>query len=135
MGKSLILTTNTSSAQVTPGNAVPLGNITRRFGCGYILGNNAIVITQPGYYNIDVLTTFTGTVGNVVLDVQQNGATIPAATATETLSAANTQSKTITIPTTARVYNESYSPITVVVDTASTSTPTVSAISVRIVKE
>lgn len=134
MSKSMILTANTTSETITAGNIIPVGSIVRRYGCGYTVDPNEITISQPGYYTIDVNTAFTGTTGDVVLDVLKGGTPIPGTTVTETIGTATTASHVVTIPTAVRVYCNCMTPISVRVNSSSTATPTISQFSIRIVK-
>lgn len=135
MSKQLIYTNNTASTTVTPGDNVPIGNISRKVGnfCSILPMGNTILIRDAGYYSIDVGGTFTGTAGNVKLDVLQNGGAI--ATATETIDTATTEYHSINIPLITKVFCCGNGAISVIVDSASTSTPTFSNSYVRIIKE
>lgn len=135
MSKSLLLVSNTTANAVSAGSTIPLGSIVRRCGYGITLSDSEIIITQPGYYSVDVGTTFTGTAGNVVIDVQHSGKTIAGATTSDTIGTANTEYHSAAIPTATRVYCNALSTISVKVDSTSTSTPTIRSITVRVERE
>lgn len=103
MSKSLIQTSNTSSQNVAVGSVISLGSVLRRFGCNCRLNGNAIEIEGDGYYAIDVDVTATPTVaGNVTVSVLKDGAVVPGATATTSVSTVG-NSTTLPITTTVRL--------------------------------
>lgn len=80
----VIQLTNHSVGAVTAGSFLPLGNITRRYGCNEnercsvfevsTTGSNTITINESGYYHL----TYTGSLvagaaGDIVLDLLVNG--------------------------------------------------------------
>ena len=132
MSKSLIYLTNTTSNTVSAGSAVPLGSITRKYGNGYTAGSNSVYIAVPGYYQVDFNGTYTGTAGNVKVNVNQNGTAL--ASATGTVGTASTEYHNAEINTVARVYCCAGATITVTVDSTSTSTPTFSSTGLRVIK-
>lgn len=132
MSKSLIYLTNTTSNSVTAGNTIPLGYVTRKMGNGMTTSGNSIYISVPGFYEIDFGATFTGTAGNVKVNVNQNGSEL--ASATDTIATATTEVHSLSIPTVSRVYCCAGATISVTVDAASTGTPTFSVTGLRVVK-
>ena len=104
--KSAIMTSNTVSTPVAVNSVIPIGNIIRRFGNSVSAAGNAIFLNDRGYYNIDITATFTAPVaGNATITIFQNGVAIPGATATVTVTTANTQFVTVSIPAIARVFD------------------------------
>lgn len=104
MSKSLLYTVNQTDTLVAVGGVVPLGSIVRRKGCEIQLNGNAIYIQEPGYYDVDVSATFfAAAAGDTTITLFQNGVEVPGATATETITTALTEDRSITIPATVRV--------------------------------
>ena len=96
---------NTTTQSVVSGGLVNLGSVYRKNCCKNECGvkpfdfdGNSIKLQQSGIYNITVLVTFTApAIGNVVLQLTDNGVVVPGAIATETITTATTQVKTTTI--------------------------------------
>lgn len=96
---------NTTTQNVVSGGLVNLGSVYRKNCCKNECGiktfdfdGNSIKLQQNGIYNVTVLVTFTApAIGNVVLQLTDNGVVVPGAIATETITTATTQVKTTTI--------------------------------------
>ena len=103
MSKSVISTANTNIASVVTGTTLDLGNIVRRFGCNCKLSGNSVLLDGEGYYGGSITVTASPTaVGTFTITALLDGAVIPGATATASVSTANNP-QTITIPFIARV--------------------------------
>ena len=130
MVKNSILTVNTNSGAVVLNTPIPLGNVQARTGCARLNGSSLML--PRGKYLLDVSATFTAAAtGDVAFQVYQNGAPIPGATASVTVSVAGTQVKFISIPTLVETYCRCNSNITV---QASGNIPTLSNFTVRAVE-
>lgn len=134
MSKSILYVANPTSTTVTAGNAIPLGSVIRRYGCGTNVGATTIYINSPGYYDVDFAGTFTGTAGDVTVNVVSNGLAIAGATASETITTATTEIHSISIPTVTKIYCCAGATLSVMVASDSTSTPTFSNIALRVEK-
>lgn len=134
MSKSLIYTVNDTVTAGAASTAVSLGNIVRRKGCSYSLNGTSISILEPGYYDVEVSATFTGSAaGDVTLAVYQDGTPVSGATITETVTTASTENISVTIPCIVRVYCNSTSNLSIVPTGA--AVPTFSNIAVKVVRE
>lgn len=103
MSKALIYTANTTAVTVPVGNTIPVGSIIRRYGCISATGS-AINLVEAGYYDVDISATFgAAATGDVTLTLLQDGAAVPGANTTETISVANTQIKSATLMPIVRV--------------------------------
>lgn len=87
--KSAIYTTLTTPATVLAGGTIPLGSISRRYGCNIDLNGNGINICEPGYYDVDAsITVLPTAAGAITATLLNNGVPVPGATATGTAAAA-----------------------------------------------
>lgn len=139
MSRSLIQTVNQSSQTVANNSIISLGSVLRRFGCNCRLSGNAIEVTGEGYYTIDAdVTIMPSVAGIVTVALLKNGAQIPSAIASGSVSTAGNP-VTLCMNTTIRqaCCCDSADNITCVLTlpTGSDDTATVSNISVRVVKE
>ena len=104
---------NITSQTVESLGLVNLGNVVRKYCCAnqcgiptfsYTNGNNAITLNQAGYYKIDVNATFSGSASGVgSLTLYVNGLPLSHATASETITTATTEQRSIAFTTTIRV--------------------------------
>ena len=102
MSKSLIQVANPSTLAVNAGSIIPLGSVQRRFGCNLRLSGNAIEVSGEGYYAADASVTVAPTAaGTVTVALYKNGAQIPGAVATGSVSTAGNPT-TLCINTTIR---------------------------------
>ena len=80
----VIQLTNQAVGAVAAGALMPLGAITRRYGCRNTNGNsvfevsttgsNTITINEEGYYHLNFTASLTaGVAGEIILDLLQNG--------------------------------------------------------------
>ena len=128
--KNSILTVNVNSGAVALNTPIPLGNVQARTGCARLTGSSLLL--PRGKYMVDVSATFTAAAtGDVVFQVYQNGNPIPGATASVTVSLADTQVKFISIPALVETYCRCNAAITV---QASGNIPTLSNFTVRAVE-
>lgn len=103
--KSNMYVVNTTPTLVQPNSVVPVTTIIRRKNACAIDNNAGVTqLKQEGYYLAIVSATFTAPeAGNVTLTLQTlvNGQTtsIPGATATETITTANTETRSICFAT------------------------------------
>ena len=106
--KSLIDVATTSSSAVVTNGTLPLATIVRRRGCDVNLSGNSVAITDCGsnYYLVIVTATFTAPVAGVVtLNLQQNGVNVTGATASDTITTATTEVRSISFPAIIRTFN------------------------------
>lgn len=91
--KSAIYVANETPATSLPsGSAIPLGSISRRFGCNLDLNGNQIVAKGQGYYYIESTITFTPSATDTyTLQVYKNGQPVVGALAKVYSSVVNTQ--------------------------------------------
>lgn len=101
---------NATVTSAATNDIVNLGNIVRKHCClcnnvpTFSYNNlNAISLNQPGYYLVTVNATFTGDAGNATLTLNSNGINIPYAGASETITTANTEYRSISFTTAVRV--------------------------------
>lgn len=101
---SLIFKVTTTPATILAGGILPLTTIARRRGRLITSENDSISLNAPGYYKVTVTVTASGSeAGDVVLNVLKNGIEIPGLTASETITTATTELRTLTISGTVRV--------------------------------
>lgn len=97
--KPNIYVANTTSTSVLANAIVPLGSIIRRYcACTLNLSGNAVTLDDKysNYYLVTVNGTFTAPVAGVVtLQLTQNGTNIVGATASETITTASTETRSI----------------------------------------
>lgn len=99
MAKPSIYVANTAETTVEENGTLPLGNVVRR-PCNKnirLIGNEIQILDQySNYYDIVVSATFTApAAGDVTVELQQNGVPIVGGTATETITTADTESRSI----------------------------------------
>ena len=106
--KPNIYVVNTNSTAVVANGVLPFATTVRRRGCDINLSGNSVSINDCGsnYYLVSVNATFTAPVaGNVTLNLQQNGTNVTGATATETVTTATTEVRSISFTATVRTFN------------------------------
>lgn len=106
MAKPSIYVANTAETTVETNGVLTLGNIVRR-PCNknlMLIGNELQVLDQySNYYDVTVSLTFTAaTAGDVTVVLEQNGVPVVGATGTETITTANTETRTISFSSTIR---------------------------------
>lgn len=98
MSCAAIYTANTASQTVGVNTAVNIGTIQRRFGCALNAGATSISINKSGYYAVTAIITFIApAAGDAALSLQQNGAQVPGATVSDTVTTATTEQNTMTL--------------------------------------
>lgn len=106
--KSLIDVALTTSSEVLANGIVPLGAITRKRGCNLGLSGNAISIVDDynNYYLVTVTATFTAPAAGVVtLNLQQNGNVVTGATASTTITTADTEVRSLSFSKYIKTFN------------------------------
>lgn len=105
--KNVIYAGTNTIREINAGNIIPLDTIVRRFNRRNALSEvdlvgNAVAIETKNCnnarYNIIAKVTFAGAVGDGVISIYQDGVQIPFAVATSTITTADTQFTTVTIP-------------------------------------
>lgn len=89
--KSALYAAMQTATAVTAGGVIPLGSLSRRYGCDIALNGNAVNLTGTGYYDVDASITATLTAaGTVTVTLYKDGVAVPGATASETGTASGT---------------------------------------------
>jgi len=100
---NLIYVTNTTPSTVLAGGTLPI-SIARRSGCTIKNGDNSVILLRPGYYKVTGTITFTAaTAGDVTIELRKNNILVPGITATETITTANTETRTLPLTGVVRV--------------------------------
>lgn len=87
MSKSLLYAVNRNNQIIVVGDRVNFGNIVRRYGCGINLSGGEVSVTDEGYFDIDASVTFVaGAAGIVTVTLLKDGAIIPGAGASATVT-------------------------------------------------
>ena len=87
-----------TAATVDAGGAIPISTIARRITPAIQLGSDSLNVAVPGYYKLDATVTFTApAAGDVTITAQASGVDIPGITATETVTTADTEIRTISL--------------------------------------
>lgn len=134
MCKALIYTVNSASTAATLNAPVEIGSIIHKYGCAIHSDSSSFRITDSGYYDIDVSATFTAAVpGDVTLNVYSNGVLIPGATATETVTTANTEIRSVHFSATTKLNCWRDTKMLTIVATG--TAPTITNIAVQIERE
>lgn len=105
MNTFIIGTRNTSTQALAVGDTLELGSVYRRYisrgKCGlntYEFNGDSISLQHSGFYHVTATITFSAPApGDVVFQLASNGTPIVGATATETITTADTEIKTTTI--------------------------------------
>ena len=104
MSNSLIMMVNTASTAVLANGIVPLTTITRRRCNAITTANNSIILNRAGYYKVNASITFTGTeAGEATVSLQKNDVSVVGATASTTITTADTEVRTVNISGIVRV--------------------------------
>lgn len=106
MAKPSIYVANIAETSVEANQAIPLGNIVKRpCNRNLVLSGNTINVSDcyQNYYDVVVSATFTApAAGDVTLELRQNGVPVIGATATETITTAETETRSISFSATIR---------------------------------
>lgn len=104
---STIYVVNNASVTVPAGSGIPVGGIVREKceSCGcYRVSGTTINVTKKGWYLVSVSATFTApATGDVTISMLQNGVEVSGATATESITVADTQPRNISFTSVIRV--------------------------------
>ena len=113
---SLIMMTTTTNEAVLADGIIPLSTIQRRRNRAVTSGANSIVLNAPGYYKVNASITVTGSEAGIVSVVlQKNNTDVPGITASQTITTADTEVRTLNLSGIVRVYcNEGISTLTLV---------------------
>lgn len=85
-------------SEVAAGGALPLTTVARRITPRITLGSDSANVAVPGYYEVNATVTFTAAAaGDVTIALFQNGEAIPGITATETITTADTEVRTLAL--------------------------------------
>lgn len=96
---------NSTAQTVAVGGAIDLGAVYRKYVSKCPLGlltfessDENLTLQHSGFYKVTAVVTFTApTAGDVTLQFAENGVPVTGATATETITTANTEFRTITL--------------------------------------
>lgn len=120
-------------SEVAAGGALPLTTVARRITPRITLGSDSVNVAVPGYYELDATITFTtAAAGDVTIAAYQNGEAIPGIVATETITTATTETRTIALHGIVRVRCEPLSITLVNVGTTAITTTNIALSLVRI---
>lgn len=98
MKNGLIYLITITEENVLANGIIPLETIARRRGCTCEQNGNSITLNRPGYYKLTGSITFTAPVaGDVTINATKNGNEIPGITASETITTATTEVRTLNI--------------------------------------
>ena len=101
---SLIYLVTPTLASILADGIIPLSTIARRRSYAIQQSNDSILLNAPGYYKVSINITFTApTAGDVTVELRQDGVAVPGATATETITTATTEVRTISFDAIVRV--------------------------------
>lgn len=96
MASVLYLVNNTTQTVLENGTVVPGTVVHRNCQSQATLSGNSINIVGTGYFNVDVSVTLAGSeAGNAVIQLYKDGAAVPGATGTQTITTASTEYRTI----------------------------------------
>ena len=101
---SLIYLVTPTLASILADGILPLSTIARRRSYAIQQSNDSILLNAPGYYKVSINITFTApAAGDVTVELRQDGVAVPGATATETITTATTEVRTISFDAIVRV--------------------------------
>ena len=101
---SLIYLVTPTLASILADGIIPLSTIARRRSYAIQQSNDSILLNAPGYYKVSLNITFTAPeAGDVTVELRQDGVAVPGATATETITTATTEVRTISFDAIVRV--------------------------------
>lgn len=104
MNNSLIYLATPSTATVAENGVLPLTTIVRRRGQYIQQSNDSVVLGAPGYYHVTVSATFTAPVaGDVTFELRQDNLPVSGGTATQTITTAETEVRSISFESIIRV--------------------------------
>ena len=132
MCTSVLYTVNTATTAAALDAPINLGTVIRRKNCGLSADGSVIRLEENGYYAVDVSATFTAAAaGNVTLTLYKDGVPVPGALATQTVTTAVAENRSVSIPAVVRQSGSccDTGSLTVV---ASGNAPTISNLAVRV---
>lgn len=101
---SLIYLTTPSAASVVANGVLPLTTIVRRRSSSIQQSNDSIVLGTPGYYHVSVTLTFTAPEAGVVTEqLRQDNVLVTGATASTTITTADTEVRSLSFEAIVRV--------------------------------
>ena len=111
----IFMTTNTDESVLANG-LIPLNTVQRKYGCAVQPTLNGISLTRPGYYKVSGTITFTApTAGDATVQVQKSNTDVPSITASETITTADTEVRTLPIECIVKVFcNEGFVTLNIV---------------------
>lgn len=95
MASVLYIVNNTTQTVSSGGTVLPGTVVHKNCQSQANLSGNAINILGNGYFTIDVSATFTGSTGTATLQLYKNGVAIPGAIASQTITTADTEVRSI----------------------------------------
>lgn len=100
-----IMVISPTTQSILANGIVPLDLIARRKGRCVQSNNNSITLLSPGYYLVNASMTITApAAGIATLVVQKNGVAVPGLTASETITTADTEERTLNVSGLIKVY-------------------------------
>ncbi len=101
---SLIYMITPTTSAVTSGGVLPLSTIARRRGKIITSETDSILLSAPGYYKVTVTVTFTAPAAGIVsMQLRKDGIAVPGINASETITTATTEVRTLTMSGVVRV--------------------------------
>ena len=94
-----IYMTNTTETTVPVNSQIPL-QVNKRAGGqrAFMFLNGSVITRVPGYYFVTATVTFTAAeAGDINIVVKNNGVNVPGISATETITTADTEVRTVTL--------------------------------------
>lgn len=104
MNNSLIYLVTPTTATIAADGVLPLTTIVRRRCSSIQQSNDSIILNAPGYYKVSVTATLTApAAGDVTIALKQNGLDVQGATASTTITTADTEVRSLSFDTIVRV--------------------------------
>lgn len=104
MNNSLIYLVTPTTATIAADGVLPLTTIVRRRCSSIQQSNDSIILNAPGYYKVSVTATLTApAAGDVTIALRQNGLDVQGATASTTITTADTEVRSVSFNTIIRV--------------------------------
>lgn len=96
MNNSLIYLVTPTTATIAADGVLPLTTIVRRRCSSIQQSNDSIILNAPGYYKVSVTATLTApAAGDVTIALKQNGLDVQGATASTTITTADTEVRSV----------------------------------------
>ena len=101
---SLIYLVTPSASEIASDGVLPLSTIVRRRSYAIQQSNDSVVLGASGYYHVSVTLTFTAPeAGNVTVELRQDGVPVRGATASATVTTAETEINSLSFDAIVRV--------------------------------